>query len=211
MHSRSLQELRAAWLALGLLLGLTLPSPRPVLLGLTLLPWLVGGAALLRHPSGDAIPAFVVHLTRDTAGRMTLLVAAILVVLLCLLINLFCALLVVTWGVAASLVLAQVIGAERLVATWQRAVTFSAAIALVCAVLEGVLRLPLFEKRFGSPAERLAWERRYDRVDKENVFGFRTVHQTISRTAGVLPSLRSAVVARNGPRAALKGTEWAAR
>ena len=175
-------------MALGLLLGLTLPSPQPVLLGLALLPWLVGGAVVLLPRAGDAIATSIAALTRDTAGRMTLLVAAVLVGLVAWLTNIFCALLVVTWGAAASLVLALVIGAERLRAIWQRTVLLGAAIALVCGVLEGVLRLPVFEERFGRPpaVEALAWERRYDRVAKENVFGFRTLHETMSRTPGVL-------------------------
>ena len=112
MSSRLLQELRAAWLALGLLLGLTLAWPGPVLLGLTL------------------------------------------------------------------------IGPKRLRAVWQKAVALGGAIVVVCAGLEGVLRLPFFEERFGSPAATRAWERRYDRVAEENVFGFRTAHQ-LRRAPGV--------------------------
>jgi hypothetical protein len=185
VSSRHLHELRATWLALGLLLGLTLPSRGPVLLGLTLLPWLAGGAVLLRRRSGNAIPASVALLAQDTAGRMTLLVAAMLVVLIVVLTNLFLALMVVTWAAAASLVLALVSGPNRLRTAWQRAVTLGAAIAVACAGLEGMLRLPFFEERFGSPAEALAWKRRYDRVAEENVFGFRTVHQTVGRTPGV--------------------------
>jgi lysophospholipase L1-like esterase len=185
VNSRLLQELRAAWLALGLLLGLMVPPPGPVLLGLTLLPWLMGGAVLLRRGSGEGIPASIALLSQDTAGRMTLLVAAVLGVLLAFLTNLFLALLVMTWAAALSLILAVVIGPNCLRATWQRAVTLGAAIAVVCAGLEAVLRLPFFEEQFGSPAATRAWKRRYDRVAEENAFGFRTVHQTMSRTPGV--------------------------
>jgi hypothetical protein len=184
VSSLLLQEMRAAWLVLGLLLGLTLASPGPVLLGLTLLPWLVGGVVLLRRQSGEAIPESVALLVQDTAGRMTLLVTAVLVVLIVFLTNLFLALLVVTWGAALSLVLALIIDPKRLRAAWQRGVTIGASLAVVCLGLEGMLRLAFFEERFGSPAATLAWTRRYDRVAKDNMFGFRTAHQ-LRRTPGV--------------------------
>lgn len=187
LQSRPLRELRVAWLALGLLLGLALPSLELVPVGLALLPWLLGSGILLRPVSGRSILTAVVALARDTGGRMTLLVAAVLVVIVSLLTNLFLALLVVTWSAAASMVLTLMISGERLRAIWQRGVTVGAATALAGGVLEGVLRLPFFVERFGRPPaeEARAWERRYDRVAKENVFGFRTPHETMRRTPGV--------------------------
>ncbi len=184
---RPLQELRAAWLGLGLLLGLISPSQEPVLLGLTLLGWLVGGAALLQRRAGEVLPAAVVRLTADTAGRMTLLVAVILLALVVLLTNLFIGLVVLTWCAAASLGLAFVVGADRLRAITQRAVTLVAAIALVSGILEVVFRLPFVVEQLGRPpiAENVTWEKRYDRATRQNVFGFRSLHQTMRRTPGV--------------------------
>jgi hypothetical protein len=185
VHSRDLQELRAAWLVLGLLLGLTWPAAEPALLGIVLPPWVAGGAALFRRDLAGLVPAFLAKLMGHTAGRMTLLTAGALVVFVAAMTNIFCALLAVTWCGAASLLLAGALGPERLVVVWQRAVTVGAAVMAVSVALEGVLRLPYFEERFGSPSEELAWERRYDGVASGNAFGFRTVHQTVSRTPGV--------------------------
>jgi lysophospholipase L1-like esterase len=187
VHSLVLEELRAAWLALGLLLALSLRSTQPVPLALGLTPWLAGALMLGLRRSRALVPAAIARLGGSTATRMTLLVAAVLIALVALLTNLYCALLAIAWGGALSFLLTLTIGIEPLVALLQPMVLFGAALALSCALLEAALHLPTLQERFGRPpqVEVRVWEGRYDRVARNNVFGFRTSHQTVGRTPGV--------------------------
>lgn len=62
-----------------------------------------------------------------------------------------------------------------------------ASVALVVGFgsLEMLFRIPSVAARWGTPAELSAWDSRYDRVWKENVFGFRSRHETVARSSGV--------------------------
>jgi len=187
VHSVALEELRAAWLALGLLLALTLRSTQAVPLALGLVPWAGGALLLALRRARVEIPAAAARLTGSTGGRMTLLVAAVLITLIAVLTNLYCALVVIAWAGMGSLLLALAAGADALMRVLQRAVMLGATLAVICTLLEGLLHLPALQVRFGRPpqVEVRVWEQRYDRVARENVFGFRTVHQAVHRTPGV--------------------------
>jgi lysophospholipase L1-like esterase len=187
VHSLALEELRAAWLALGLLLALTLRSTQPIPLALGLVPWLTGALLLGLRRSRSAFPAAAARLTGSTGARMSLLVVGVLVTLVAVLTNLYCALLVIAWAGAASLLLALALGEKPLVAALQGAAMLGATLAVICTLLEGVLHLPTLQERFGRPpqVEVEVWNQRYDRVARDNVFGFRTVHQSVPRTPGV--------------------------
>lgn len=179
-----LWELRAAWLSLGVPLLLVLPWQGPAIAALTLVPWVAGGALLLRPRSGTAILGAFHHLGGGPVGRMSLLAGAILLFLVALLTEFLTAILVLLWGALAAMAIGLRWGAGFLSETFQRAVMVASALALVVSLLEGVLNLDFFVRRFGSPAELLAWERRYDDVERRNIFGFRTRHQTLARTPG---------------------------
>ena len=61
----------------------------------------------------------------------------------------------------------------------------SAALVVGFGSLEMVFRIPSVAARWGTPAERSAWDSRYDRVWQENAFGFRSRHETVARLSGV--------------------------
>lgn len=179
-------ELWAAWLGLAILLAAALPAGGLLLPVLAFLPWLLGAVLLLRRPSREAAASIAARQLRDPGGRITLLITAVLVAVAALAASVFPALLLLAWSAAAGLLLLPLAGQDRFSALWGRMVTVVAAVVVACALLEGALRMPFLRQQYGPPSEVLAWERRYDSVAARNLFGFRTVHQTVSRAPGVL-------------------------
>ena len=141
---------------------------------------------LARRTAAEAITEIGRVTLAAPAPRFALEILAVLTGLAVYVFSPLGGVLLVAWMGLGGMVVALLRGA----AAFQSAVMGSAlsgtVLALSLALAEGLFRLPALARRLGPPSERAAWfSRRYDRLWEQNVFGFRSRHESVSRKSGV--------------------------
>jgi lysophospholipase L1-like esterase len=183
-------EVRLAWALLVILAALSYPAsshPGPIVLSAILLAFLLGGLVLSTTTASARITEGLEHLLSDPKGRVSLIGAVLLVILVGFAFNafvafaltgLFCS---VSWSLDA--IFRSKAWEERLTDWTVTGISVFAALAAA----EGVLAWEPIARRLGTPAELARWYNRYDRLTRSNsnVFRFRSRYEDTRRRPGV--------------------------
>jgi hypothetical protein len=184
----TLAEVGLAWALLVIFAAITYPAehlPGPITLGLLLLAFLPGAVVLSRRSQRALVLEGLGHLLNETRGRLSLLAAIVVAILIAFTFGAFVAF--VLTGMCCSLLWsADAIFGSRV---WERrfggwaATGLSAFFAL--AAIEGVLAWGPVARRLGTPAELAKWGRIGPDARDANYFGFRSPYEDTRRRPGV--------------------------
>src|SRR5712692_9539420 len=185
----TVREVRLAWGVLMILAALSYPAPPypgPKSLAAVLLAFAPGGFVLSTERGGARIADGLGRLVNETTGRLSLLAAIVLAVLVGLtfdafvaftLTGLFCSLL---WSAAA------VFRSAPWEQRFERWIVAGLSSFVTLAIIDAVLNWGPVARRLGTPAELNQWERRYDGVwGESNIFQFRSPYEDTRRRPGV--------------------------
>jgi lysophospholipase L1-like esterase len=207
-----LKELRVGWGVLGVLLALVLldrPSVRWSVASVA--PWLTGALVLIPPRRGN-LAASTLTQACGRGGALTALI--ILLAFLFLVVYLFspaAGLSLALWGEAALLVLAASARADLAGEFLLGGAVTAVALTLALGGAEIAFRSHWLAHRYGSPQEQAAWERGYDKLWKQNLFGFRSRYETIARRTGVARVLAVGDSYTWGDKIAKTDSTWPAR
>lgn len=208
--------MRAAWAILG---GLTLAlgafeyrSWLPGVTGLIgLAIWAAGLVLLLGSGRAARVEAAWGAGLRRTDTRVALLALAALWLLLVDMLGVYAALIVLTIAGFGTLIAAAA-GARALATSLVNAALVGVSLTMALLGIEAILHLPGAAEQLGTPAERARWvEQRYDRLWRGNVFGFRSGHETLTRSPQTLRILALGDSFTWGDKIASSDSTWPSR
>jgi lysophospholipase L1-like esterase len=184
----SVREVRFAWAVLVVVAAIShpgFPNFSPGFLAGLLAPFLPGTLLLASRTPGARVAEGLRRLLGEVKGRVSLLAAIVLVILVGFTFNAFAAfaLIGIVCGLAwaASLVSRSRPWEERLT-QWTAA---GLSVYLTLAAADWILNWGPVARRLGTPAELAQWSRRYDRLRETNLFRFRSRYEDTRRRPGV--------------------------
>lgn len=179
-------ELRAVWIAAGLL---ALVLHVPLTLGITLaivLPWAAGMAILARAERAASVVGALRGALASRAGPFGLAGLLFVAITLAIVIAPGAGMLFVILLAAGGIAVGAFRGADVLreqIAGWAM-LALTTLFAL--GVGEAVLRVPSVAARIGTPREIDAWWQRYDGLWDTNLLSIRSRYETLRKEPGVL-------------------------
>ena len=150
------------------------------------LPLTIGWLLLARRAAAAAITEIARATLGAPAPRFALEMLVMLTGLAVYVLSPLAGILLVTWMGFGGIVVAILRGGAAFQSAVMSLAVSGTVLALCLAMAEGLFRLPALARQLGPPSERGAWyARRYDRLWEQNLFGFRSHHESVSRKPGV--------------------------
>ena len=145
-----------------------------------LFPWLIG-AYLLTGSRQQSTAVNTVAALAETSARVAVVIWVGLLWFAGYILGQFSVLFVANWVGATLFLLANRGRVDTVRTVIVNLSLAGTALLMTTVAIESILRIPRLAATLGTKQERRAWEYRYDGIERNNIFGFRTAYESLEK------------------------------